>query len=101
MALSNIFREPRREITESLVGIAVVAVPLGLAWWFGEWLNEITSSYEEGAMPVFLGFIVGCLLEFVTFLLVTGFLELTHAIGDAICDTLERRNIHLRPRVRR
>lgn len=29
MALSNIFREPRREITESVVGTAVVGAALG------------------------------------------------------------------------
>lgn len=29
MALSNIFREPRREITESAIGITVAAATIG------------------------------------------------------------------------
>ena len=37
MALSNIFREPRREITETLVGVGVVILPVYVNYRLGAW----------------------------------------------------------------
>ncbi len=102
MALSNIFREPRREITESVVGLTV----FGLAAWadysFGRWLQEyahITHSDGTGFDPVPwpMGMIAGVLIAIGAVFVVLG----THALGDVICNALQRNGIHLRPRQRR
>jgi len=90
MSLSNIAREPRRELTESGVGIAlavfILATWFGLAWWLASF------SSVAGAFPVSLVLILlGALILFL-------FLVLTHGIGEKVCDALERRGYHLRPK---
>lgn len=98
MTLSNTPREPRREITESVVGIAVVGIAAGADYAFARWLEQYCGYDPRGVVewPWFIGMIVGLLigLGFVIFLLVT------HAIGDAICTALESRGVQMRPRRR-
>ncbi len=86
MALSNIFREPRREITETAVGIVAIGVFISpiLATWHWEELN----------------FAWLLIIVLVLFLPTIFFIIGAHAIGEDICDALERRGIHLRPRRR-
>jgi ABC-type phosphate transport system permease subunit len=103
MSLSNILREPRREITESVMGAGVVAVLLVPffygAYYLGHWFVVATDA-PDNARGVF-----GCMLFGtlgMAILVAAGgiFLGVTHAAGEAICDALERRGIHLRPRQR-
>ena len=44
MALSNIFNEPRREITESLIGAVVTVLPFAISarWLYVRWANSDT-----------------------------------------------------------
>lgn len=44
MALSNILREPRREIIETLVGIAIFIIPVYLDYRFGLWFEKATGG---------------------------------------------------------
>lgn len=97
MALSNIFREPRREITESAVGIAIVAGFLYGDYCFAAWLYSMTADNPRGGFPVVLGMIMGV----VFFIVCIGMLVLTHALGEAICNALAKRGLELRPRQRR
>lgn len=39
MALSNIFREPRREITESAIGLGIFAAAAWADYHFAVWLQ--------------------------------------------------------------
>jgi hypothetical protein len=90
MALSNIFREPRREITESAVGIGIVAVLAWADYQFAQWVCAADDS------PRVLGMMLGAAI----FMIACGILIITHALGDAVCNSLETRGIHLRPRNR-
>ena len=93
MALSNIFREPRREITESVVGITVFSLivvgPIALAWYAA---ND--SIRQDHDMPWGGVFIIMILLQLAA---AAG----THALGEAVCNRLQRAGIHLRPRQRK
>jgi hypothetical protein len=91
MALSNIFREPQREITESVVGIVLLTAFIFAGYLFCLWIG--CKRWED--------FVLGGAL----WLLVVGavwlFITVTHDIGDEVCNALQRANIHLRPRNRK
>ena len=97
MALSNIFREPRREITESVVGLSIFGVFLYGDYHLTKWA---LAELPHGGPPLPIAMIlVGVGIFFAcgfSFLI----LVLTHALGDAICNALQRNGVHLRPRVR-
>ncbi len=99
MALSNILREPRREITESLIGLAVLGVPIGADVAFALWLQSVdehlafTYAMFLGLVTLAIGSLVVGVLTFIAFGV--------HAVGEAICDELEQHGIHLRPKTRR
>ena len=97
MALSNILREPRREITETAIGVAVVGIPIALDYVFG-------VAVSDDKHPVWLGMLLGAVLLALAFLATAGVLIVVlgiHEVGEGICNTLQKRNIHLRPRVRK
>jgi hypothetical protein len=82
MALSNILREPRREITETLVGLLVIGILVASGTAFGVWVHTHFTT-----TPVELGMVVG-LFPF-------------HNVGEDICNWLERNGVYLRPRNRK
>lgn len=99
MALSNIWREPRREITESAVGLAIAGGYLYLlcrfAGWFAHW--RAGSAYRDpnggdyfGGAVTGIGVTIGVII----------LLLVSHAIGEGVCNGLARRGIELRPRKR-
>ena len=103
MALSNIFKEPRREITETAMGVLVtiVVVPLIVyAWWnlglFMIWLTHDTPSTLNIIGDAFFGMLGGIVLLAALSLVVIAI----HAIGETICNKLQRRGIELRPKQR-
>jgi hypothetical protein len=96
MALSNIFREPRREITESVVGIAAVGVFVGADYGLALLLHDGDKSLDLPACMAIVAVVV-----IVCCSALYAALQATHAIGDSICNALQARGIHLRPRQRR
>lgn len=96
MALSNIFREPRREITETVVGLGIFGLlglaDLGFAEWFLTVLAPISPDKKIAAWVVSLA--VGALLGVVLIVVCAGI----HAAGEAFCNYLEASGIRLRPR---
>lgn len=103
MALSNIFREPRREITESVVGLAIFGGAVWADYAFAGWLQEYAGHrlYSDGTIagdyiPWPLGMVVGFVVGATALLTVV----VTHALGDGICNALQNSGIHLRPRNR-
>jgi hypothetical protein len=98
MALSNILNEPRREITESLVGIAVLILPVYADYRFGCWFNNVVG---DGLPPVdvprtLTGMFVGILLTLILIAIAIG----THAFGDHVCEVLQDHGLQLRPNTR-
>ncbi len=99
MALSNIFREPRREITESAVGLAIFSAAVWADYQFALWFKDATQGMlneKDPGCPLPLGMFLGVIAAFVGLVV----LFLTHALGDGICNALQRNGIHLRPRNR-
>lgn len=96
MALSNIFQEPRREITESMVGIAVFSAVMGADYGLAVWFHAFTAPMQIGACPIPLGMVFG----FIAMLLGVACIFITHAIGESACAALARRGIELRPQQR-
>jgi hypothetical protein len=97
MALSNIFREPRREITETTVGIlvfAIVAAPLAYADYL---FAKAATKPEDFYFFLFLGLGIAVIVSLAGAML----FAVVHAIGQGICNALEGRGVHLRPRQRR
>lgn len=92
MALTNIFREPRREITEFVVGIAVVGAIGVPDYYFATWFEAVSNG-----CPWPLGMIIGAAAGLCLVLAAIA----THALGEGICDTLDRRGLRLRPANRR
>lgn len=101
MALGNIGREPRREITESLLGILAV-VPffyldyrLSVAWDAARGPND--PVFPAMLFIMAIGLVIGAFILFVGLLI---FLAVTHSIGEWICDRLDDMGIDPRPRNR-
>jgi hypothetical protein len=96
MALSNMLREPRREITETAVGIVLV---LGYAW-----INYTAARWLQSAIPLSGGFQIPVFLPMLAIFLGTficyGALLLIHLLGEAVCNALQQNGLHLRPRSR-
>ena len=90
MALSNILKEPRREITEQLVGTLVIfALPVADAIFarYAPW----PSDYTFWDLGIILALGVAAMVIVA---------DMIHAIGEATCNALEARGVHLRPRRR-
>ena len=104
MALSNIFREPRREITEQVFGTAAVGIPIAFVWWASGqvpdgWYDATsTLGYIAERGLTMLGIAVAGAIGLI---IVVGLALLTHSVGEDICNALARRGADPRPRQRR
>lgn len=96
MALSNVFREPRRELTESAVGILVFFGGIALDYGFAVWFQGFSKDWGQGLCPIPIGMVFGLIF----FVLLLGLATLTHGLGEVTCDWLAEHGVHLRPRVR-
>ena len=96
MALSNMLREPRREITETVVGLAAIVGFCFLDYPFAIWFQEATGGLPHGGCPWPLGLFVGAIV----LVLVLGLAIFVHFVGEEICDALARRGAELRPKQR-
>lgn len=100
MALSNTLREPRRELTESAVGILITFGLLGGLSWadyrFAVRVYEVTGA-DANALPIPITMFFTPMILTVVLILIAGLLTATHAIGEGICNVLERNGVRLRP----
>lgn len=96
MALSNIRVEPRREITESLVGIALV-----VGFLFGDYLTGIWFSHHDESHSIALGMVVGPMMLAVVIVVSAMILYLTHFLGEVLLDFMaDTVGLELRPKQR-
>jgi len=103
MALSNIFREPQREITETILGAIVLAAPMAGLGFASYYLADIISETDN--IPFFGALLLSIPFTIISTTMLVGiviaiFLAL-HKVGEDACDALERRGLHLRPRERK
>ena len=95
MALSNIFNEPRREITESVVGTLVFSGFLPLDYFLALGFEKITGGAGHGGCPWPLGMLffvpVGLALA------IAVFVYLPHFLGEVFCGWLANAGLEVRP----
>lgn len=103
MALSNIFREPRREITETVIGLILLALALLLDYW-GALKIKVLFPQKFGSDPMWFDMLLLVIMTFtglaLAAILIIGVPILVHTIGENICNALADRGIELRPRQR-
>lgn len=95
MALSNIAREPRREIIETVVGLVIFTAFMGLDYTLAVWIEGVTGGPHDG-LPWQVGMLFGIPAGGAAIFLAL----FIHFLGETVCDTLQRNGIHLRPRNR-
>lgn len=96
MALSNTFREPRRELTEQGIGLIVLSALLVPAHYFAQWL----SMAGPNAPPIFVCYVLAVVVEFLAILVLFGAAHLMHWLGEISCSALARGGLELRPKNR-
>ena len=102
MALSNIFREPRREITEQVFGTAAVGIPIAFVWWASGqapagFYGAGAAGYAERGLMMLAIMLAGVVGLFA----VVGLSLFVHSVGEDICGALARHGADPRPRQRR
>lgn len=98
MALSNIFNEPRREITETVIGISAFSLFALYDWWFAFWFHKVSANEDgSGACSIEKSFLLGIIVAVVFVIL----LYVIHWIGESICNGLAKLNRDPRPKQRR
>jgi hypothetical protein len=100
MALSNIRREPRREITESAIGIVALVLFLWGDYRFSAWFYLFTGGAAHNGCPWQVGMFLGPLFIVVLVLVGLGLAYGTHALGELICDAFADGGLELRPKQR-
>ena len=98
MALSNTLKEPRRELTETGVGVAVITAAIGADYAFASWF--ITNFPPNGSFPYMFAVVVGMFIGALIVLMTWGFLLFAHFLGEVICDSLANNGIYVRPKRR-
>jgi len=100
MALSNIVKEPRREIIETLVGI-IASVPLLVLNYYVANAMYYGSLHDKDPMPWLLAFFFCApLCIFIAAASIVAACIGVHTLGENICRELQERGIHLRPKQR-
>ena len=95
MALSNIFEEPRREITETLIGMAAMGGFLYLDYKFAVWFQGFSGGSISGC-PWPLGMVLG-----IPYLMAIALVAIViHRFGDYLCAVLENHGVQVRPKQR-
>lgn len=95
MALSNLRKEPRREITEHVLGLVVGGGVL--------WLDYFVCSHAETKYTadfVFIMFILPIFALLVLFLVGMVLGPLVHLVGELVCDGLAKLGLDPRPKDR-
>ena len=101
MALSNIFREPRRELIEQLAGSVAVFGGVGafLAADYG--IVQFSGwTGQSGEPPLAVAMIFIALLMIVAGMLLFLLLLVAHAVGESICGAMAERGFDPRPKRR-
>lgn len=91
MALSNMLREPRREIIETLIGGTILCMVVYICYFFAINWPILSIKYVWDLLAnMGIWFVIGGLVWL--------FLIFIHFIGEEICDSLQRNGIRIRPR---
>ncbi len=101
MALSNMLREPRREITETVAGIVCVAAIGAPFIWGVITLANIMQASDRDPMSsweFYLGLSFGIII--LGGFIAAVFLLITHSLGEWACARLDNLGLRLRPKQR-
>lgn len=93
MALSNILKEPRREITETVIGLLAFGP---LMYWDVVLAGYLQPKHMDD--PFFMLMVVAMVLLAFGIACALGLLLIVHAVGEALCDRIEQAGWQIRPR---
>ncbi len=95
MALSNILKEPRREIIETIVGLSVAGIYFYIDYCFASLIaNHVHMVTPE---PWGLIFTIGFIAFWFITLALWALLLIVHGLGDSICNGLKKLGYDPRP----
>lgn len=98
MALSNIWREPRRESIEQVVGTVVFAAVLVIPVLASLWgVPRFSGAEDPNFGHYLLGTLAAILCFMIAFLLLWMFAAMCHAIGEVVCESLAESGRDPRP----
>ena len=97
MALSNILKEPRRELTETVVGIVGVIPFCYLDYKLAKVIVNSTVWVSSGLPPFPLVMLLAALMLFAGTLIIVIATHAIHGLGNTICNKLDRIGLRLRP----
>lgn len=99
MALTNFFREPKRELTETLLGIAVLIGPAYLDYRIALFLHE--NDDPTCPLPLPLALVVGAIIMGASVAGVLAAAWTIHHAGEGLCNLIANHlDIEIRPRDR-
>lgn len=91
MALSNLTKEPRREVIEQSLGIAAFAFYIWADYAFIRWLGAVKTG--DLVFGMLLGFVSIPMVGLLLFMM----LLLAHAVGEGVCALCARAGFDPRP----
>lgn len=105
MALDNMAVEPRREITETLVGLALALPVIYLDYLFAAWFVPACKDPNfHGFWAMALGMVIGAVGLFIggVLAMILSYIALVaiHALGEVGCAIIEAFGIQIRPKQR-
>lgn len=103
MALSNMRREPQREITESAIGVGALIVFVGLDILLAKGLMIYSSAHgwDIEKAPFGMAMLMALLLSILLAIVLIGGTVFTHFLGEEVCGWMARRGMDPRPTVRK
>lgn len=98
MALNNIRVEPKREITESLIGIGAVIGVVAGDYFLSVWLTRTDGWMAKE--PVGLMMLTTPIFFILVTLILVGLTYFTHFLGEQVCAGLRKMGVDPRPKTR-
>lgn len=96
MALSNMVKEPRREIIETIVGLGLFSLFVFADYWFAVWFSYVTSWIGSNGLQYDIPWPVGMLVGIIGLIIAIPIIVFIHFIGDEMCNGM--RNLGYDPR---
>lgn len=97
MALSNIFREPRREITETIIGLMVLTPYIWVSQHLVTSCHQVPGPGGVGLTPWPVAYLLAYILVAAAIFFLIVIAIGIHGTGNFVCNQLEVMGLRLRP----
>jgi hypothetical protein len=101
MALNNIFNEPRREITEQVLGTVALFGGGYLFWvvdsFVSHWILTHDGLHHDNTDHYYVAMFFVPIIAFVVWFIFEGIMHLIHWVGEKVCAAMANRGFDPRP----